>query len=294
MDIAYCVNKKMIEPLLVSSASLVRAAANNPLNIWIFHTDLGGHEIAVVRSMLEGREANVKVNVISFDGDRLGNWKGLHGEIVPFVKIFIAESVSPEVERILYLDADVIVLSGILNLFNIDMDGNVVAAVSHETVNRSYARSLYLGEGFGGGDRIFNSGVMLIDVSRWKNGGISDRLVRFVDTNHNRYDGADQVPMNVILRNRVMFLPVRYNKRVSPGKRFDPGNLKEGIIHFVGIPKPWDLGGKLNVNYGIYESFRDKYGIRPNSVMWHLNNHNFIRIAKGVKSGLVARFKNRV
>ena len=76
------------------------------------------------------------------------------------------------------------------------------------------------------------------------------------------------IVMNVVFYKRFLPLRIRYNKRAGPGTRLEKKHTTDGILHFVGIPKPWDIGGQwFNRNYHLYEKYRRQAGV-PGRPHW--------------------------
>jgi len=145
----------------------------------------------------------------------------------------------PELERVLYLDCDMIVLSSLSALFNADLGGMPAAMVPDEYGDK-HRKDLVA-------DRYpyFNSGVILIDCRRWREEHLKDAIFEWVPKNIDRIRIADQDILNALLQGRILELNRKYNlfdSLYTAGwkGRWNAGDLPV-VMHFVGSVKPWDF-----------------------------------------------------
>lgn len=161
--------------------------------------------------------------------------------IAVFLRLFLTEFLDPSVDRVLYLDSDLVVRGDLEALWETDLGGALVAAVPEPNV--------FEHAGFGPEERYFNSGVMLIDVGRWRSTKVLGGFLEFAQKNP-RLEFVDQDILNHTLRGRIKPLEYRWNffsiYPDLPASAFNmnAGEFKEvrrrpSIIHFISIYKPW-------------------------------------------------------
>ena len=122
-----------------------------------------------------------------------------------YFKMFIDRLVPDLDERMIYIDCDTAVEGDISELVSLDMDGKPIGMVQDSLIT-----SLKTEIGIDDKDRYYNSGVILIDLKRWKELECSRRIfehIRDVRT----YGTVDQDVLNVELHDEIVTLPVRYN-----------------------------------------------------------------------------------
>ena len=122
-----------------------------------------------------------------------------------YFKLFIDRLLPDLDDRLIYIDCDTVVEGDINELTRIDMQGAPVGMVQDSLVT-----SVKTSVGIDDRDRYYNSGVILIDMKRWKELNCSGRLfehIRDVRT----YGTVDQDVLNVVLHDEIVTLPVRYN-----------------------------------------------------------------------------------
>jgi lipopolysaccharide biosynthesis glycosyltransferase len=168
--------------------------------------------------------------------------------------LFLGSVLPGDLQRTLYLDSDVIVRHDPSGLWNVDLDGNVVAAVIDGddawSDNSLHDRIAYHHElGLAPGLAYFNSGVLLVDLDAWRRDDITLRCQQILRRFHDRVMWVDQEILNAALAGRWLKVDRRWNCMtwwLSADKRRPPydGDLEHAVIrHFAGEDhKPWVNG----------------------------------------------------
>ena len=94
---------------------------------------------------------------IDFDFDTNG-WSS-----IVLARLFLDKLLPDDINRILYLDGDTLVLKDLSNFYNIDLGDKVLGMCPEPTVDKGRRKFLALGE-----VPYHNSGVLLIDLKRWR------------------------------------------------------------------------------------------------------------------------------
>lgn len=132
-------------------------------------------------------------------------------------------------DKILYLDADTLVVDNIEELWNIDMEDNVLVGI-HE--GGEWNKHLHT---YGLDDTYINSGVLVMDLKKLRNERLDDAMVYLL--NNNAYAFPDQDVINLICRNRIHYVDCIYNSSQTTGF---VDNAK--IIHYIRGNKGWIKG----------------------------------------------------
>lgn len=125
--------------------------------------------------------------------------------ISAYARLFLASMLPLDVSRVIYLDCDMLVCDSLSLLWNYDMRNNVVAAVQ-DTV--SYAKHAV---GMSNEDPYFNSGLLLVDVDKWRQQDCEKRCVEFINQRNGQVVHHDQGVLNGVFRNQWTRLPLKYN-----------------------------------------------------------------------------------
>lgn len=159
---------------------------------------------------------------------------------IVYARLLIDRLVGSDVERILYLDCDMLVRDDISLLFNVDLGGHSIAAVRDTsgafiTGQRDLLKNRDI---FDPADPYFNAGLVLIDIGRWREADIVRHLEEAYASGVMQRIYYDQDLLNLIFRRKWLNLPWRWN--VIDARPMHEG-LDPAIAHYTGEAKPWGL-----------------------------------------------------
>ena len=131
------------------------------------------------------------------------------GTMAPNAKAFLDKILPAYVERVLFLDADTLVMGSIEELQHLDMDGAALAGVPQNWVSAKVRNGdirLYSGS-----DIYFNSGVLLYDLAVWRKEGCDKMVIDILHKKKHFYN-PDQTLLNNAITARLQYqLPLKYN-----------------------------------------------------------------------------------
>lgn len=166
-----------------------------------------------------------------------------------YLRLIAAEVLPRELRRVIYIDCDIIVDTSIRPLWDLDLQGNALAAVCDAPQGEmtiDHVKSLGLkGE-------YFNSGVMVMDLEKFRTLDIPQRSLNLLCGDASCLEFPDQDILNILLDNECLYLPAIWNIQSAHLKRTgstSPDIAKtshdircgkaHGIIHYTGVYKPW-------------------------------------------------------
>jgi lipopolysaccharide biosynthesis glycosyltransferase len=158
----------------------------------------------------------------------------------------------PGIDRVLYLDADVLVLDALTDLWGLCLDGNYLAAVTNVPERHRLGHAAELG--LAGPECYFNSGVLLLNLELMRRDGCTAALRECALRNLDRLLWPDQDALNLVLGKRRIALEPRWNLMNSIRSFSWAADLlgraeiaeaiaRPAIIHFEGPAenKPWHV-----------------------------------------------------
>ena len=115
-----------------------------------------------------------------------------------------------KVDKVLYLDCDLLVRTSLASLFNEDIENYYAAGViDYCVMSRGWNKKLFNSDT--NQDLYFNSGVLLINVKCWKQEGVSQKMIqKCLDTSVS-YRFLDQDVINLVLKGKIKSLDPRWN-----------------------------------------------------------------------------------
>lgn len=159
---------------------------------------------------------------------------------IVYARLMIDRLVGPDVERILYLDCDMLVREDVAELFALDLEGKAIAAVRDSigvfiTNRRDLKQNRDL---FDPADYYFNAGMVLIDVARWRDANIIGRMEAAFASGVMQRIYYDQDLLNLVFKDNWLKLPWRWN--VVDARHAHDG-VDPAIVHYTGPTKPWGI-----------------------------------------------------
>jgi lipopolysaccharide biosynthesis glycosyltransferase len=207
---------------------------------------------ALQRSLARHRHC-AHCEVLCVDGEPFRHFprQGRYG-IAAYLRL-VVPSILEGVDRLIYLDADVMVRSDLSLLWNEPMSGAAVGAVRDFGLATLSTGLPYAVDKLGAPPDApyFNSGVMLIDVSAWRAADFTTRTLDYLRDHGDVTRYADQDALNAVGVGAIHELAPVWNVQVLqmrnpvvPAVASQARAIKRTarIIHFTGV-KPWDVDG---------------------------------------------------
>jgi lipopolysaccharide biosynthesis glycosyltransferase len=148
----------------------------------------------------------------------------------------IMPRVLKNLNRLIYLDADLLFNRDIKDLWDIDISGYSLAAVKDVIFDNGITQPKFVEEGIVSKDRYFNSGVLLMNLDAIrKRGDLLDLSIEFLENNP---DSAlpDQDALNYYFNDTALLLDKNWNVFSQYEKR-NCKNVRENVVyHFMGQP----------------------------------------------------------
>lgn len=173
-----------------------------------------------------------------------------------YSRLFL-DTILPPLDRVLYLDGDTLILHSLKNLWEMDMGDNCCAAAL-DCLGEPYYELFEMDNG-----KYCNSGVMLIDLKKWREQKVANEVKEYVHSKQGYVFFMEQSVLNIVLQGRIAYLPAIYNtssimqmftpkqlwRMRKPKYFYDESEIEKAvtdptIIHMTGffyvINKPWN------------------------------------------------------
>ena len=168
----------------------------------------------------------------------LGNVVKMRFTIATFYRFFFPHILPKEIEKVIYLDSDIIVNLDINELWQIELGDKILGVVTthSQKLNPPENDELYS----------FNAGVLLMimqvfrDEEETLNAGI-----KFMSES-TEYAGDDQQILNYCFKMQTLHLPVKFNRLVKWDRRQKVMHIEGKIYHFNHHSSTNGLGSDMN------------------------------------------------
>lgn len=133
----------------------------------------------------------------------VGRWN-----IGTFFRLYLSSIIPQDVDKIIYIDCDMIIRHSLKEIYNMDMDKYLVAGVD-DCRSDLYRKEI----GCRPGTIYINNGFMLINLKKWREEHVENKFSDFITSRKGDLTYMDQAPMNGVLvpENKIFELKPIYN-----------------------------------------------------------------------------------
>lgn len=253
IPIALASNAAYFPGLAVTLVSLLRA---NPTHLFSIHIIDGGITQPQRRLLERSISADGRPHEIQFhriDHSAFAGFAPDHGNsYMAYARILVGTLLN--IDRVLYLDTDLLVCGDIGPLWEMDLEGDLAAAA--QDPNIQWLRNDYPFADPCDSERYFNTGVMIIDLAKWRARGVQQLLLTAIAAQPKAFKWWDQTAMNALLRGQVRFIDSGWNTFAD--RLALDGSHKAKIFHYVGPIKPW-MRYMPDLEYRMWRLFHRRY-----------------------------------
>ena len=263
--VLFAVNNWYAPYLGVALASLVECAGKHEYELIVLYHDLSKRNRELLERIVDqfGRKSAgsfhlrfMEMSISMADYDFAPGYKPLSAEC--WYRLF-APSLFPEYDKILWLDADILVRDDVAKLYATSMGNNWIAAcrwdygiigiLERERRQKQPKLGPYFTKVLGvkrPKENYVNSGVMLLNLRAMRKHGVQEKLLQAAQNPSMHFH--DQCAINMVCQEHIYYidsewnglvsynpdhLPLKYRKKALVDKK----NRK--IIHWAGGAKPW-------------------------------------------------------
>ncbi len=164
-----------------------------------------------------------------------------------YFRLFIP-NLYPQYNKALYLDSDVVLLTDVANLYNIDLEDNLVGGAPDDVIQTIEVFSEYAEKVVGVADyrNYFNAGVLLMNLEELRKFNFQEKFLYSLDKI--KFSVAqDQDYLNRLCKGRVKILDGSWNR--MPIAKRDLGKSEIKLVHYNLAYKPWHFENILYQEY---------------------------------------------
>lgn len=255
VHVAFGINHAYARGLGITLFSLLENHPDRAFHVHIFSDSLADDDVRKLIALAGDYALAITLHIFN------SNWLERMPEVGRYPKsiyyrFLIPGTIARYSDRVIYIDADTLVVGDYSPLFSLDISACIVAACN-DTQRARHNQCSKLGLRSG---NYFNSGFMLINIPRWLTTNVTDRIIDLLTEHGHKYGFPDQDALNIVLEKDVLILPDRYNfiYDIIAHKVWHHFQAPSDtvMIHFTGKCKPWHAwsGSDMSTRYyGYYQ-----------------------------------------
>ena len=244
INICFCIDENYVCQLGAVLLSLVDSNKQNNVNVFVLSNGVTEQSKQRLAKTIENIES-FTINFVDSQDKTVNELEaGGHISSATYIR-FEIPTLLTQLDKVFYLDADLVITDDLTEFWNVELEDNYVAAVENPFFDRY--KPLGISPQFG----YFNAGVLLMNLNRWRESNIKTQAVDFLNKNKTECVMFDQDALNAVFQGKWKKVPLRWNlQTIYLQRKKDLPELKEeitnaynspGIIHYSSSSKPWDF-----------------------------------------------------
>lgn len=246
LHISYGIDRNFLYGCGISIASLLKTNSDISFSFHVFTDYFDDEQSRLFKALAEQYKTSIKIYLV--DCEQLKslpstkNWS-----YATYFRFIIADYFSNQLERMIYMDADIMCQGSLKPLLDIQFEHNQVAAVVPERDSvwwQKRADALGIPSIASG---YFNAGFLILNLVNWSKFDISTKAMELLsqDSVKAKLSYLDQDILNMLLTGKVIYLDGKYNTQYSinyelqKGKKENPITPDTVLVHYIGPTKPW-------------------------------------------------------
>jgi len=217
-------------------SSVLRANSRERFEIHVLSDRMRRRDLRKLSALADEAGSHCTVYDVAARLTAYSRGQGTHLSRAAYARLLIADLLSPELPRVLYLDCDIICTGALRPLWQLAPTIPLLGAVLDRAGERWKVRL-----GLPADAPYFNSGVLLVNLDAWRRDDVAGQLVEWVAANPDKLGLADQDAINMCLRDGITPLSDRWNLQIG----LDSGPIaaarlgEAALLHYTGVHKPW-------------------------------------------------------
>jgi len=263
MNLLFTLNKNYLPQLIVLLKSIKINNPNEKLDVYIIAKDLNEENVYEIYEKVKNE--NMQITLLHFDESLLvGSPTSKRYPLEIYYRLFAAQVLPKEVERILYLDPDIVVIKSLSELYNMDFEDNYFIGATHV---RGFLRKFNeIRVCAPKNSPYINTGVILMNIQKLREEQDINAVYAYIDKHKYKFTLPDQDVLCGLYGHKVKLVDkFKYNlsdRMVTKRKKntkskinIDYAKKHAVIIHYCGRNKPWkeNYSGLLGEYYHYYE-----------------------------------------
>lgn len=246
-------------------AASVLSNTKAQVNIHLLSDAISKERLTLINNTVQSWGSNLHVYDMSLYDCFDNLFTSGHISKAAYFRLDIANVLPEEVNKVIYMDVDLLVLRDIAELWQYDLQGRPLAAVPDYGIiaSRRLMKQKQNVIGLQLHSKYFNSGVVIMDLEQWRKHGYAKQVIELAAAGNLPHH--DQDALNKVFMGNWIALPLKWNV-IPPvfnlfSKILFNGDLRKNaiaarkdkaILHFAGRYKPWEFDLHMGFNDAYY------------------------------------------
>lgn len=264
MNILYCTDENYAWLAGISIISLMENNRQCQINVYIIADKISDDSKNKLRG-LQNNYNNLNVNIKDLPnlnellGIKLNS--GPYWSLSTYSRLFVGSILQDEIDKVIYLDCDIMVNGDLTSMWNTNMEGFWVGGCQDCVSNLKWAAGLNTN------DIYINAGVLYMNLQKMREDDVENKCIEYIKNRNGKIYFNDQTLINDLMHKNIKIFPAKYNV-ITPTiingykamrlkndytnyyseKEINDAIRHPILLHFVGgnyVGRPWIRGGSI-------------------------------------------------
>lgn len=245
---------------------------NARFNVYIFFIELSDNSIKKIQTFFKKYKIeNLFLHKYNLDIDEFPINLD-HTSVETYIRLFVPFII--DVDKLLYLDCDIICNGDITKFYDTNIDNYYVAAVENKSPLESEEFNPVMNENLDlpANNKYVNAGVLLINTLKIKNDFSIEKMMNFIDDNREILIMQDQDIINKLFYKKIKLVSNIYNYQING---YEDNELINNpiLIHYSDSLKPWNRDYPSRIKAKYYYDILQKLG-KDDELNFLLNDYD--------------------
>jgi len=264
INIFVTLDRNYLLPLRVMLTSLFINNADETFDIWLAGDGFGETDQSTIERLCSRFGNQLHMVQVPQDAFRDAPVIRYYSKAM-YYRLLAAQLLPESLEKVLYLDPDILVINRVRPLYEIRMDDALYAAATHEGLTGVSSQIARIRLSTPDGKAYFNSGVLMMNLVGMRKEVVPKQVFQYADQKRASLILPDQDILNGMFWSRIKLIDEsfwNYDARKYQSYMIASQNEKNldwvmrntSILHFCGKSKPWkeEYRGKFSALYKHY------------------------------------------
>lgn len=251
MNIVCSTDNNYVQHCCCMLASLFANNQNEKHSIHVLSEDLKPQYLEQIRDVVDAYQGQLFYYAVDPDSLKHCPIKSTdHLSIATYYRLLIADLLPPDLQRVLYLDCDIVIDGSLDEFWNTSLRGYALAAIEEMG---SSAPDVYERLEYDAKYGYFNAGVLLVNLDYWRKKNLTELFFNYMASHSDKLKAHDQDVLNAVLHDKCLHVSSKWNVEeafyhyymIKKWRRRDDNEMKSilfhpVILHYSWKPKPWE------------------------------------------------------